>query len=564
MSRMPKIGADGRGRKIATLAGFALGQAVAAGVAAFATRDVFTAVRDDDPNAALFPIVAIAVAGFTIAGFRICERVAAERVGQEYAAALREKLFTHVAAMPAGAVANYRAGGLALRFVGDLSAIRGWVSLGLGRLISSSIALPVAGAVLMALNPALGAAAIAPVAGGIVIMCVAGWRLGEAHRRLRARRARLAADMSERIVCAPELRLMGRINLERRKLRKRTSNLVDAAIRRANGAGFLIAIPDAALGVAAAALFTAAIRTNAAPADIAGAMAALSIVAHPMRRLAGVWDRQRAFAAARAKCEHLLDTPRLNRKRTSIVPRAREVVAQTAGAHVTFSNLSAGVFKDLSASVAPGACVALIGPNGAGKSTLLTLAAGLEQPAKGQTRVDGVKPTAMTAQERRRAIAYVGPHSPILAGTMRRALTMGCAPRPDDDVILETADTFGLLPLIKRLGGLDGTIRENARNLSAGEARRLMLSRAALVKPKLLLLDEPDDVLDPEGVDLIRRLLTITQASALIATHNIRTARMADDIWFIKNGAIAEIGTPDAISSGSGLIGAFFNVRSVA
>lgn len=564
MSRIPTIAADGRGRKIAALAGFALGQAGAAGVGAFATRDVFAAVRADDPQAAIAPIAAIAAAGLAIAGLRICERVSAERIGQEYAAALREKLFVHVSGMPASAIANYRAGGLALRFVGDLSAVRGWVSLGLGRLISSAIALPAAAVILLALNPALGVAAIAPIAVGVALMCLAGWRLAATHRRLRAKRSRLAADMSERIACAPELRLMGRLDIERRKLRERTSKLMDAAIHRAKGAGVLDAIPDAAAGLAIAALFAAAILSGAAAAEIAGCMAALSVLTHPMRRLAGVWDRHRAFIAARAKCERLLSAPRLKRKRTRPAQALPSERANTVGAHVEFENVTAGSLKNVSAKVAPGARIALLGANGAGKSTLLALAAGLEQPAKGSVSIHGVSPASMTASERRRAIAYVGARSPILAGTMRRALTMGCATRPSDEIILKRADEFGLLCAIERLGGLDGVVREGARNLSAGQARRLMLVRAALARPKLLLLDEPDDVLDPKGVDLLVRLLDATKSTALIATHNIRTARMADELWLVRDGAIADIDKPDTISSAGGPIADFFRIRSAA
>ena len=134
----------------------------------------------------------------------------------------------------------------------------------------------------------------------------------------------------------------------------------------------------------------------------------------------------------------------------------------------------------------------------------------------------------------------------------------------NDEIILKRADEFGLLHAIERLGGLDGVVREGARNLSAGQARRLMLVRAALAKPKLLLLDEPDDVLDPKGVDLLVKLLDATKSTALIATHNIRTARMADELWLVRDGAIADIDKPDTISSANGPIADFFRIRSAA
>ncbi len=564
MSRMPPIGAAGRWRRIADVAACALGQAIAAGCAAFATRDVFAAIRQHDPAAATAPIALIAASGVVIAVFRIRERVVAERAGQDYAADLRERLFAHVAAMPTAALASYRAGALALRFVGDLSAVRGWVSLGVARMISAGVTLPAAAIVLMTLNPILGAAAIAPIALGVAGLCMVGLRLAPAHKRLRERRSRLASDMSERIAFAPELRLMGRMDIERQNLRKRTDRLIDAAVARARGGGLLNAIPDAAAGMAAAGLFAAAVATEADPADAAGAMAALSILTHPMRRLAGVWDRHRAYAAARAKCERLLGAPKMKRRKRPAAADTRAAAYGGAPAALDFRGVAAGALSGVNGRIAPGERVALVGANGAGKSTLLVIAAGLGQPGEGRVRVDGVEPASLTARERRRVIAYVGTRSPILAGSLRRALTMGCATRPDDDAILAAAADYGFAPALMRLGGLDGRVCEAGRNLSSGEARRLMLARASLAQPKLLLLDEPDDALDPEGVGLLSKLFGATGATALIATHNVRTARAADAIWLIADGRLSAIGRPQDIDAGVGAVADFFKIRSAA
>jgi len=233
MSRLPRVAGEGRGRSIALVAVLALGQAAAAGMAAFATRDVFAAFRDDAVSLPVLALAMVAAAGLAIALFRVFERVVAERVGQNYTASLRLKLFAHLTEMSARDVADRRSGGLAMRFVGDLAAVRGWVSLGIARLISASIVLPAATAVLFLLDPRLGVAAAVPIAIGLAVMALAGPRLGPAHKRLRARRARLAADMSERIPHAPELRLLGRIRTEKAHLLRRTEKLIASALARA-------------------------------------------------------------------------------------------------------------------------------------------------------------------------------------------------------------------------------------------------------------------------------------------------------------------------------------------
>lgn len=559
MSRLPPIAGEGRGRRIALVAVLALGQAAAAGTAAFATRDVFAAFRDNLTSLPTRALVLVAVAGLAIAMLRVAERVVAERVGQDYAASLRVKLFVHLTQMSARDVSDRRSGGLAMRFVGDLAAVRGWVSLGIARLISSSIVLPVAGAVLFLLNPNLGLAAAIPIGLGLVVMALTGPRLGPAHRRLRARRARLAADMTERIPHAPELRLLGRTKTEKTHLLRRTEKLINSALDRARGAALLRAVPDAVSGVAAASVFLVALLNGAPAAEAAGAMAAVGLMIQPIRDLAGVWDRHRAWVAARDKCKAILAAPKLDRSRV----RTQEPLRDSPQS-IRFSGVSAGVLDDIDIEAAPGQKIAIVGGNGAGKSMLLNLAAGLEQPQQGEVTLGGRAPSSLSASDRRRFIALVGVRSPILAGSLRRALTMGTSARPDDGAILAQAEAFGLEKVIVRLGGLDGKVVEGGRNLSAGEARRVLLARAALAAPRLMLLDEPDDALDADGPELVEQLVRQSEATTLTVTHNLAIARRMDMLWFVESGRIVEAGAPAELLAGRGPTARFFTPRRAA
>lgn len=556
MSHLPRIAAGGRGRSIALVAALALGQAAAAGAAAFATRDVFLALRSVPQELPLGALTLIALAGVAIAVLRVMERVVAERVGQDYAASLRLKLFTHLTRMSARDVADRRSGALAMRFVGDLAAVRAWVSLGTARLVSASIVLPMAGGVIFLLDPGLGWAGVLPITLGLLAMALAGPRLGTAHRRLRARRARLAVDMSERIPHAPELRLLGRIDTERRHLLRRTEKLVAAALTRARGAAVLRAIPDTVSGVAAASILLVALRSGAPAAEVAGALAALGLMVQPIRDLAGVWDRHRAWVAARSKCNSLLAVPRLTRPPDrSPEPLPNEPLP------LRFHAVSGGRLDGIDIEAPGGKKIAIVGGNGAGKSTLLALAAGLEQPCEGWVSLGERDPGSLGAAERRQAIAFVGTRSPILAGSLRRALTMGVAQRPSDAEILAQAEAFGLKAVIDRLGGLDGRLAEGGRNLSAGEARRLLLVRAALSAPRIMLLDEPDEALDADGPGLVDDLVRRCDATTLIVTHNLALAQRMDLIWYVEGGRIVEAGPPCEVLAGNGPAARFFAPR---
>lgn len=161
-------------------------------------------------------------------------------------------------------------------------------------------------------------------------------------------------------------------------------------------------------------------------------------------------------------------------------------------------------------------------------------------------------------------IALVGARSPILAGSLRRALTMGAARRTDDAAILEQAEAFGLKDVIERLGGLDGRVAEAGRNLSSGEVRRVLLTRAALSESRLVLLDEPDDSLDVDGPALVEQLTRQCDATTLVITHNPLLAWRMDQLWFIDRGRIIEAGPPGELLAGCGPTVRFFGLRTAA
>jgi ABC-type transport system involved in cytochrome bd biosynthesis fused ATPase/permease subunit len=174
----------------------------------------------------------------------------------------------------------------------------------------------------------------------------------------------------------------------------------------------------------------------------------------------------------------------------------------------------------------------------------------------------GRAPGALGAAERRRTIAHLSPRSPILAGSLRRALTMGASHRQDDEALEATARDFGLADVLTRLGGLDGHVAEAGRNLSTGEARRLLLARTALSNARLWLLDEPEDGLDADGVERLARMLRECTSTVLLVTHNAALARQMDELWIVEDGRLAAAGAPEVVLAGTHANA--FRPRSVA
>jgi heme exporter protein A len=186
----------------------------------------------------------------------------------------------------------------------------------------------------------------------------------------------------------------------------------------------------------------------------------------------------------------------------------------------------------LTATVAPGECLALLGPNGAGKSTFLRLAAGLARPTAGELRVLG-RPAR--SPESRAGIGYLGHRAGLYAGlTARENLRLH-------------ARLHGLAEGERRVEaalervGLARRAAEPVRAFSQGMKQRLGLARVLLHEPPLLLLDEPFSGLDAEGARVLEEVLAAQRAAGrtvVLVTHDADAAvRLATRLVVQEGGA---------------------------
>jgi tungstate transport system ATP-binding protein len=188
-----------------------------------------------------------------------------------------------------------------------------------------------------------------------------------------------------------------------------------------------------------------------------------------------------------------------------------------------------------------GEVLALVGPSGAGKSTLLRLLNFLETPDQGSIEFAGVEfgPGKEMPLEMRRRVTTVFQRPMLLDRSVLDNVTFGLRLRGQRD-----ADQ-SVQKALERVG-LGELARQRARTLSGGEAQRVALARAMVLRPDVLLLDEPTANLDPYNVGLIesiaRRLNQELGATLVLVTHNVFQAhRLAQRVAFMLEGKIIEI-----------------------
>jgi len=207
------------------------------------------------------------------------------------------------------------------------------------------------------------------------------------------------------------------------------------------------------------------------------------------------------------------------------------------------------VVKRVSVRVGTGEVVGLLGPNGAGKTTIFYMFAGLVRPDKGRVFIDHVELTEMPIYRRARlGLGYL-PQEP----SVFRKLTV----EENIMAVLETLDLSRaereerLAELLEELG-ITSVARNKAYTLSGGERRRVEISRALVMKPSFILLDEPFAGIDPIAVMDIQKIISRLRdkgIGVLITDHNVReTLEITDRAYIISEGAILESGTPAEIS----------------
>jgi lipopolysaccharide export system ATP-binding protein len=207
------------------------------------------------------------------------------------------------------------------------------------------------------------------------------------------------------------------------------------------------------------------------------------------------------------------------------------------------------VVKGVNVEVVSGEVIGLLGANGAGKTTTFSMVVGLTAPDSGRVLLDGIDVTDDPMYIRaRKGIGYLPQEASIFRGLTVEQNIMA---------ILETLDLDGagrrarLRELLGELG-LTPLAKAPAHTLSGGERRRVEITRALVISPKFMLLDEPFAGIDPIAITDIQKIIFHLKSQGigvLITDHNVReTLRITDRAYIVHDGVIFKSGTPQSLA----------------
>ncbi len=218
--------------------------------------------------------------------------------------------------------------------------------------------------------------------------------------------------------------------------------------------------------------------------------------------------------------------------------------------HVGFSyHQNETVLEDISFCARQGQVTALVGPSGGGKSTAARLAARFWDVEKGSVTIGGMDVKGIDPEYLLKHISVVFQDVMLFNNTVMENIRIGRKDATDKEV-MEAAKAAQCMDFIHRMpDGFQTRIGENGSALSGGERQRLSIARALLKDAPVIILDEATASLDVENESLIQSAISnlIRNKTVLIIAHRMRTVAQADKIVVLKDGKVAEEGSPEVL-----------------
>ena len=234
-------------------------------------------------------------------------------------------------------------------------------------------------------------------------------------------------------------------------------------------------------------------------------------------------------------------------------PRGHDIAFSGVG--FSYGGTDGPVLRDVSFTACEGEVTALVGPSGSGKSTCAKLAARFWDADAGRIAVGGVDVSTVDPEALLRDFAVVFQDVLLFDDTVMGNIRLGRRDATDEEVIA-AARAANCEEFVDRLPhGYQTQIGENGSKLSGGERQRISIARALLKDAPIVLLDEATASLDVENETQVQAALSrlLAGKTVLVIAHRMRTVEAADKIVVLKDGLVAEQGSPAELMAADGL-----------
>ena len=510
---------------------------------------------------AVLRFAALAALGIAALG-AICsyaEKRVITSVGQWVMHDLRRTLYHHVQRLSLSYHDHARTGDLISRATSDVDAIQSFITSGLLDALINSLTLAGMLGVMFYINWrfTLIALSIAPLLFAVVFSYTR--RIKQAAREVRKKEGEIASVIQEVLSSIRVVKAFAREDYEQRRLEAQSLEGVEIAMRARNLKARLAPLVE--LIVAAG---TCLVLWVGGRMVLEGTLSAGSLIMFifylgkmykPMQELSKMTDAYSKAMVGYERISEVLDTVR----EVKDLPGARP--APQFQGMVEFDRVSYAyelgrlVLKDVSFKVEPGQVAAIVGPTGAGKTTIISLIPRFYDPTSGVVRIDGRDIRRFQQNSLRQQISFVLQETLLFHAPVWHNIAYG-KPEATRAEILRAAELANANEFIEKMPeGYDTIVGERGVTLSGGQRQRIAIARAIIRDTPILILDEPSSGLDAASEKLVFDALDrlMQGKTSIVIAHRLSTIRNADVIFVLKDGAIVERGSHEALMKAGGL-----------
>ena len=537
-----------RGRDVALVLAIGLGQVVTLVLFIVLLKGVVNALAPANVGAAaaaqwggaLTNVLWLAAVAVVHGCLRAFEFNVTEAVGYKIVRDLRMSMYGHLQGMTPRQFQGRARGGLLLRFLGDLSMTRMWISRGVLCGLVAGVVLVGTMGVMATLNLWMTVAAVAALSVGAAVSLGAGWRMRLATRTMRRRRSLVMSNIDEQLNAQAVVQVFGRAQGEFNRLSRQNDTLTRALVRVAVLRGYLRGVASAFSMLAVCAVLVAGLFEVRRGTTSIGMVVAFVVVvrqlAGPVRQLGLAHDYWHRAQVSLGKIAEFMRSSSRDLDALGSHPlRVRR------GAIEFMSVSVSGALSGVNLKIEPGQFVAFTGPGGAGKSTLLGVISRTVEPDAGSVVIDGQLLSRTTLRSSARGIGAMGPDLPLMRGTVQRNLSYA-EPNAKASEVTRLLHVAGLDQLLAELpDGLDTWVTEGGLNLSHSQRQRIAVGRALMGNPPILVLDEPSNGMDAAAKDALVQQLIRHKGTVLLASHVTEELALADQVVVMDGGRIHQV-----------------------
>ncbi|MGA4506897.1 ABC transporter transmembrane domain-containing protein [Propionibacteriaceae bacterium G1746] len=527
---LPPVFSGSRRRTLALLVGVGAAQAVLTVATALLTPRLMT--YGDLAGVPVGLLAGLVVAALLIGLARVAERMLAERLGQDYVREVRGLLIA--SALTPGRGPNL--GITVARTTNDLTALKNWVSLGVGPL---AVGIPLIGGVVLALLvlvPLMGLAVLAVLlVFGLLLVVLAGPALKRA-RRLRKVRGTMAAHIADTVSAGRSIRVAGGVRRELRHVDELSEKVSSAALERAAVSGVIRGSAASFAAVIGVLVVVVGVAGGSSPQAVTAAILVAGMLATPVNDLARVSEyRQNERAAAKVLAPELVrarravdDRRRRARARVRQAHRGNHPGLARGAVHVTGLRDGHGTIPGLVA--APGSRVLLVSDLTERVEQVVDHLVGDRQDSLAWVEVAGRHIGDLPDAERRALVGVASRAGLLGRGTIARLVRYRV---PDSSApAMEHLARVGLDEVVAALPeGERTTLRRGGEPLDPDGRARLQLARAIAGNPPLLVIDHLDDLLAPAGRWMLRQVLRDYPGAVVMRTNDPEELCETYDVW---------------------------------